>query len=73
MKQTVLGAASGHIVSGKFCQSELTDGIPNLRFFLFTALMLTEILLQEVHCPNSLLFAHYIVHYIDRGCEIGEV
>jgi len=36
MKQTVLGAASGHSVSGKFCQSELTDGIPKLRFFLFT-------------------------------------
>ena len=38
MKQTVLGADSGHSISSKFCQSELTDGIPKLRFFLYNVI-----------------------------------
>jgi hypothetical protein len=54
MKQAVLGAASGHSISGKFCQSDITDGIPKLRFFLFTAFICNNTRVPK--CKQKYLF-----------------
>ena len=54
MKPTVLGAASGHSVSSKFCQSDLIGGMAKLRFFLFTASICSNTRVSK--CKQKYLF-----------------